>query len=53
MSKDHFSVDIIDAIEEEEEEDAEKDNIELQQKAQFGITLISKRIYLNSFLGGI
>ena len=49
MSKDHFSVDIIDAN--EEDDDVEKDNIELQQKAEFGITSISKEDISKLFSG--
>jgi PPOX class probable F420-dependent enzyme len=48
MSKDHFSVDIIDA---NEDDDGEKDNIELQQKAEFGITPISKEDISKLFSG--
>jgi predicted pyridoxine 5'-phosphate oxidase superfamily flavin-nucleotide-binding protein len=51
MSEDHYSVDIIDANEEEEEEEVGKDNIELQQKAEFGITPISKEDISKLFSG--
>ena len=50
MSKDHFSVDIINAHENDDDDNYDY-NIELQQKAEFGVTPISKEDISKLFSG--
>lgn len=50
MSKDHFSVDII-GVNNDDDNDNDNDNLELRQKAEFGVTPISKEDISKLFSG--